>query len=76
MKSKDSVARPDLLDVNAIIVFAEPEEAADKCPLCRSVSSPFVEHEAEGFKLRKCLSCGLAFHTEFLDFMFWSSFAS
>jgi 2-polyprenyl-3-methyl-5-hydroxy-6-metoxy-1,4-benzoquinol methylase len=65
MKSKNSIAARDLADVNSTVVFAEPEKASDKCPLCRSLASPFAEHLAEGFKLRKCLSCGLAFHTEF-----------
>ena len=65
MKSKNSVASRGLVDVNSTVVFAEPEKASDQCPSCRSLASRFAEHVAEGFKIRKCLSCGLAFHTEF-----------
>lgn len=65
MKSENSIASRDLVDVNAIVVFAEPGKTSDKCPLCRSVSNLFAEHSAEGFKLRRCSSCGLAYHTEF-----------
>ena len=65
MKSKDSLAARDPIDLNAIVAYADQEKASGKCPLCRSVARPLAEHLAEGFKLRKCVSCGLAFHTEF-----------
>jgi SAM-dependent methyltransferase len=65
MKSKDSVAARNLVGVNSTVVFAAPDKGSDRCPSCRSLASRFAGHVAEGFKIRKCLSCGLAFHTEF-----------
>jgi 2-polyprenyl-3-methyl-5-hydroxy-6-metoxy-1,4-benzoquinol methylase len=65
MKSKDLVVARDLVEGDAAVVLVEPDKASDQCPLCRSLASRFAEHVAEGFDIRKCLTCGVAFHTEF-----------
>jgi 2-polyprenyl-3-methyl-5-hydroxy-6-metoxy-1,4-benzoquinol methylase/glycosyltransferase involved in cell wall biosynthesis len=46
-------------------VAGEPINGDACCPACRWASNKFITVANEGIRLRKCTSCGLAFHNEF-----------
>lgn len=62
-RSLEAQANENINQIDAVAVDVLNADA--RCPVCKSTSSEFIGQAREGVTLRKCASCGLAFHNEF-----------